>query len=140
MSNSNVDFKLKHKEKICLIGLPKNTAIMVTETNDTNDVYSVSASFDGNGRQVELADGTFGNSVSVVKDGTAKLKENTDAPLIAKTNSESDKVVFINNLRDVSVTGLLMNIAPFLFITAFGVVLLVLYMRNKKNEHDDNII
>ena len=140
MSNSNVDFKLKHEEMISLIGLPKNTAIMVTETNDTNDVYSVSASFNGNGKPVQLADETSGNSVSVVKGGTAKLQGDDNAPLTAKTNSESDKVVFINTLRDVSVTGLLMNIAPFLFITAFGVLLLVLYMRNKKNERDDNII
>lgn len=140
MSSSNVDFKLKHTEKICLIGLPAGTNVMVTETNDTNDVYSVSASFDSTGRQVELADGTFGGSVSVIKNGTAKLKEDPASPFTATLNSESDKVVFTNTLRDVSVTGLLMNIAPFLFITAFGIVLLVLYMRNKKNEHDDNII
>ena len=140
MSGSNVDFNLKHGEKISLIGLPKNTVIMVTETNDANDVYSVSASFNGNGKTVQLADGTSGGSVSVVKNGTAKLKEDPASPFKISLNSESDKVVFTNTLRDVSVTGLLMNIAPFLFITAFGVVLLVLYMRNKKNEHDDNVI
>lgn len=140
MSGSNVDFKLKHKEKISLIGLPAGTSVMVTETNDTNDVYSVSASFDTNVRALELVDGTFGGSVSVVKNGTAKLKEDPDSPLIANTNSESDKIIFTNTLKDISVTGILMNIAPFLFITAFGVLLLVLYMRNKKNERDDNII
>ena len=140
MSNSNVDFKLKHKEKISIIGLPKNTVIMVTETNDADDVYSVSASFNGIGKPLQLADETSSNSVSVVKGGTAKLQGDSNSPFKISLNSESDKVVFINTLRDVSVTGLLMNIAPFLFITAFGIVLLVLYMRNKKNERDDNII
>ena len=135
-----VDFKMKQGDKISLIGLPANTIIMVSETNDTNDVYSVSASFNGTGRQLELSDETFGNSVSVVKDGTAKLKEDDASPFKISLESASDKVVFTNTLRDISVTGLLMNIAPFLFITAFGVVLLVLYMRNKKNSSDDNAI
>ena len=137
VSISGIDFKLKHGEKISLIGLPTGTKVTVSETNDTEDVYSVSASFNNAPKGLINGDSSqTGSSISIHKDDTASL---TDSYLV-NTMTESDKVIITNTLRDVSVTGVLMNIAPFLFITGAGILLCILYLRNKKENNTDNII
>lgn len=123
---SNIDFKLKHGEMISLIGLPAGTKVTVLETNDTEDVYSVSASFNGNPKNVKNSDNSkTGPAVSIPKNDTASL----DDFYLINTMTESDKVIVTNTLRDVSVTGVLLNIAPFLFITGAGILLCILYLR-----------
>lgn len=137
VSISNIDFKLKHGEMISLIGLPAGTKVIVTETNDTEDVYSVSASFNGNPKNLKNSDNSkTGHAISIPKTDTASL----DDYYLINTMTESDKVIITNTLRDVSVTGVLLNIAPFLFITGAGILLCILYLRNKKENHTDNII
>ena len=56
-----------------------------------------------------------------------------DDTVNVNNTSANDKIEFTNALKDISVTGLLFSIAPFVFITAAGAVLLGLLIRNKKN-------
>jgi hypothetical protein len=136
-----IDFKLKYGDVISLIGLPAGTKIMVTETNDTEDVYSVSAVFNDTAKPLVNSDATkVGPSISIPKNDTASLdtSNNTSYPISMETSS--DKVIITNTLRDVSVTGLLFDIAPFLFITSAGIFLFTLYLRNKKETDADNMI
>ena len=58
---------------------------------------------------------------------------------IQKTD-KGDQIVVTNTLKDISVTGLLFNIAPFAFITAAGAALIGLFMKNKKKKGADNMI
>jgi len=132
-----IDFKLKYGDMISLIGLPAGTKIMVTETNDTEDVYSVSAVFNDTAKYLVNSDATkTGSSISIPKNDTASL----DASYPITMELTSDKVIITNTLRDVSVTGLLFDIAPFLFITSAGIFLFTLYLRNKKETDADNMI
>ncbi|MBR4318586.1 MAG: hypothetical protein IKP69_00875, partial [Oscillospiraceae bacterium] len=134
---AGIDFKLKYGEVINLIGLPAGTKIMVTETNDAEDVYSVSAVFNETAKNLVNSDATkTGSSISIPKNDTASL--DASYPITMELNS--DKVVITNTLRDVSVTGLLFDIAPFLFITSAGIFLFTLYLRNKKETDTDNMI
>jgi len=132
-----IDFKLKYGDMISLIGLPAGTKIMVTETNDTEDVYSVSAVFNDTAKNLVNSDATkTGSSISIPKNDTASL----DASYSITMELNSDTVVITNTLRDVSVTGLLFDTAPFLFITSAGIFLFTLYLRNKKETDTDNMI
>ena len=137
VSISGIDFKLKHGEKISLIGLPTGTKVTVSETNDTEDVYSVSASFNSAPKALKNSDDSkTGNSISIHKDDTASLTDSYQVSIV----DNSDKLIITNTLKDVSVTGVLLNIAPFLFITGAGILLCILYLRNKKENNTDNII
>ena len=138
---AGIDFKLKYGDMISLIGLPAGTKIMVTETNDTEDVYSVSAVFNDTAKPLVNSDASKkGPSISIPKNDTASLdtSDNVSYPISMETSS--DKVIITNTLRDVSVTGLLFDIAPFLFITGAGIFLFTLYLRNKKETDADNMI
>jgi ABC-type antimicrobial peptide transport system permease subunit len=124
-----------------IIGLPAGTKVKVTETNDTKDIYSVSVQ--GNGTPFVMKKGgsdtvnPSNTSVSVGKDETAEM----NAAFLIKTLTENgDQIVVTNTLRDISVTGLLFDIAPFIFITATGIILLALYMNGKrKNDAEHKI-
>ncbi|MBP3760145.1 MAG: hypothetical protein J6I55_01485 [Ruminococcus sp.] len=147
-SAASANLKLQNGDKIVITGLPVKTSIKVTETNDTADTYSVSATnlvqptggdttaainFKGKTANNEDIDVT---SLSVAKNNTAEMSAALE---ITKTD-KGQKIVFTNTLKDISVTGLLFNIAPFIFITAAGVVLITLFMRNKKKDNSDNMI
>ena len=138
---AGIDFKLKYGDMISLIGLPAGTKVMVTETNDTEDVYSVSAVFNDTAKPLVNSDASkIGSSISIPKNDTASLdtSNNTSYPITMELTS--DKVIITNTLRDVSVTGLLFDTAPFLFITSAGIFLFTLYLRNKKETDTDNMI
>ncbi|GEM_PF-999340 len=146
--NTDTNLRLQNGDKIVITGLPVKTSIKVTETNNTADTYSVSATnlvqptggdttaaITLKGKAADDTDIT-GTSLSVAKDKTAEMSAALE---ITKTD-KGQKIVFTNTLKDISVTGLLFNIAPFIFITAAGVVLITLFMRNKKKDNADNMI
>jgi hypothetical protein len=132
---SDIDFKLKHGDEIKLIGLPNGTKVNVVETNDTADNYSVSASFNETAKQVKNGD-QIGTSLVIPSGNTVTM---IDSNLISRV-AKDDELIITNMLRDVSVTGLLFDTAPFLFITGAGILLFGLYLRNKKDTDIENLI
>ena len=127
------DLRLQNGDKIVITGLPEGTSIKVTEKNDTNDKYTVSAK-DTNNTALSLNNST--SPVSVNAGAAAAM----DTAFVVSNTTAGDKIEFTNTLKDISVTGLLFSIAPFVFITIAGVVLLVLVLRNKKNSDSKNKI
>ena len=133
----DINFNLKHGEMISLIGLPAGTQVKVKETNDTDVAYAVSAYFDGNKKQVVNSDETKrGESISIEKDDTAEMVNAFEI----KSKDDSNKIEITNTLRDISITGLIFDIAPFIFITAAGILLFIIFMKNKKKDDTDNMI
>lgn len=134
---NGVDFKLKHNEMVSLIGVPAGTKVLAGEQNNTEQTYTVSVTHNGNPRALVNGDETAtGNSITLQPEDTATLVE---AQPIA-VNDESAKVVFVNGLTEISVTGLAFDIAPFLFMTASGVFLLVFFLRSRRKPGHDNVI
>jgi hypothetical protein len=132
-----IDFKLKHGDMISLIGLPAGTMVLATEQNDSDPVYSVSVTCNENAKTlVNTNSNVSGNSISVQKGDTAAMEE----PFLIKRELESDKVIFVNTLSDISITGLAFDIAPFLFMTASGVFLLVFFLRSRRKTDHNNVI
>ncbi|MBO4888818.1 MAG: hypothetical protein J5589_10985 [Firmicutes bacterium] len=123
------DLQLQSGDKIVITGLPAETKIKVAETNDTDDIYAVSATGNGTSLVLKNDDDTTGTSISVRKNGTAEMNDEFNV----SSGDSTDKIVFTGTLKSVSITGLTFNIAPFAFITIAGVGLLVLVIRNKKS-------
>ena len=132
--STDAALQLQNGDKIVITGLPVKTSIKVTETNDTADKYTVSATkleqpTGTDTEAITLKSGSVtGASLSVAGGATAEMN---DALELKKTDA-NDQIVFTNTLKDISVTGLLFNIAPFAFITAAGAVLFGLFMKNRK--------
>ena len=143
ITNNNT-LALHKGDKIVITGLPSSTSIKVTEKNDTNDTYTVSATYANTDNATTTqdlllltgADTTGSTSVSVASNATAAMKTES---AISKVDSKTT-IVFTNTLKDISVTGLLFSIAPFVFITIAGVALLVLVMKNRKNSDNKSKI
>lgn len=132
------NLKLQHGEQVTLVGLPANTFIMVTETNDKDDVYTVSAKLNGTAQQLIKGtdESTANNSIALDKSETASLKNAVEI----KTKGSNDVIEVTNTLSDVSVTGLLFSIAPFVLITITGAVLLIYVIKSKKSKKNNNMI
>lgn len=132
-ATASTNLQLQNGDKILITGLPVNTKIKVTETNDTSDTYSVSAKDTDN---AALSVNGSTTSVSVNAGATAAMND-----VFAVNNAAAlDKIEFTNTLKDISVTGLMFSIAPFVFITIAGVALLVLVMKNRKNSDNKSKI
>lgn len=140
-SNNNVATitgSIKNGEKIVITGLPAGTKATVAETNDTGDGYSVDAKhFEGLDQDNE----EIVTSLHLTKSESAEGKDVYTATQIDVDRADTaDKVLYINTLKDISITGLLFNIAPFAFISAAGAALIGLFMKNKKNKDADSMI
>ena len=134
---ANLDFNLKHDEIINIIGVPAGTKVMVKETNNTNDVYSVSMLGNGVAQDLKTTDdSTAKKAVSVANNKKAELVNSFDI----NTSSEADTLTVTNTLRDVSVTGLILSVAPFILLTVAGIVLLAVFMHNKRKNKSDSMI
>ena len=139
-NTASTNLQLQNGDKILITGLPVGTQIVVKETNNTADTYSVSAKINGTDDaaavDVKIGTGAAKKSVSAATNDVVELAA---AANVEKANGK-DVIVFTNTLRDISVTGLLFSIAPFAFITIAGIALLGLFMRNKKDEASENRI
>ena len=134
---AGLDFNLKHDEFINIIGVPANTKVMVKETNDTNDVYAVSAV--GNGTSLNLKKTGDSNAKTSVNLANSEVGEMINSMLI-NTNDSTDTLIVTNTLSDVSVTGLIFSIAPFIILTVAGIILLAVFMHNKRKNKSDSMI
>ena len=130
--------KIKHDESVTLIGLPSGTNILVTEENDLDDIYTASAKINSTATQIiKGADATTAaDSIALEKNETASIASAFEF----KTRAEADVITFTNTLSDVSVTGLLFSIAPFIFITLTGAVLFVFVIKRRNHKKNENII
>lgn len=124
------DINLKHGESCTITGLPTGTKVKVSEYNNTGDTYTVDVEKNGDTTNKLIS------GAKMAKGVTASMSSATDV----NRTDQGDVIKFTNTLKDISVTGLLFNIAPFIFITAAGVVLITLFMRNKKKDNFDNMI
>jgi hypothetical protein len=142
----DINYCRKHGEVYCLVGLPAGMKVRVTETNDTNDTYGISAKCNAieqmmqnaagnqNGYSITAAATTDDNN-TIIYERAGMMTPHTIA-LVTK----ADEVVITNTRTDVSVTGIAMDIAPFIFMTCAGVILLAVFLRSRRKTDDGNRI
>ena len=138
VSLNNIVFSRKAGKNFNIIGLPAGVKVKVTETNDTNDTYGISVKCNDIAKSMMkngLADQT-GISIKAGHNDTAAM---VDFHAIVLTNM-ADTVIITNTRTDVSVTGIAMDIAPFIFMTCAGVILLAVFLRSRRKTDDGNRI
>ncbi|SFC77359.1 DUF7601 domain-containing protein [Ruminococcus albus] len=134
ITNATTGLKLGQNDEIVLVGLPAGTTIKVTEKNDTGDIYTASAKGTDN-TALDLKSGTAdaAASVAVSPDATAEMNAVYDI-------DGTETITFTNTMKDISVTGLLFSVAPFIILTAAGAVLIVMVIRSRKHREDNDVI
>ena len=134
ITDATTGLKLGQNDEIVLLGLPAGTKIKVTEKNDTGDIYTASAKGTDDAA-INLKSGTAdaAASVAVSPDATAEMNAVYDI-------DGTETITFTNSMKDISVTGLLFSVAPFIIITGAGAVLIVMVIRGRKRRNDNEVI
>lgn len=122
---------------LALTAVPANALISVSELNDENAVYDVTA-----------VDDT--KDALTLNNTTIKPEESTAFAAIALTDYADDvtaeptaaltSTIFTNKMHSISPTGLFFALAPFAAMLGFGVVMITLFVKNKKRDESDDMI
>lgn len=121
-SFDGTEIKLKDDDTVTFIGIPATTTATVTETNDTADLYTVTAA-DVNGT-VAMTETSTGSKVYTT---------GADAITIGPANSETNTLVVTNTLEEVSPTGVIVRYAPYIIMLGAAVALVVLVNKSKRH-------
>ena len=108
---------LSHNEEAVIYGVPKNisTTFTIHETINTYDAYTVTTS----GLQQDLTGAEPVNSGTTAGGTTPNITADTT-------------VTFTNHLPDISATGLVLRVAPYVAMAAVGIPLFVVMTRRRK--------
>ena len=110
-------------DTVTFIGLPESTTATITETNDTADLYTVTAA-DVNGA-LTMSETSSGSKVYTTA-ANAVTKGTT-------AGSETNTVVVTNTLEEVSPTGVIVRYAPYIIMLGAAVALVVLVNKSKRH-------
>ncbi|MBO4241768.1 MAG: hypothetical protein J5883_00625 [Clostridiales bacterium] len=111
---------LKHGDTVTFVGLPVTTTATITETNDTSDLYEVTAA-DVNG-------------ALALTESNKVYSTAADAVTIGQTaGSEDNTVTFTNTLEEVSPTGVIVRYAPYIIMIGAALALVVLVNKSKRH-------
>lgn len=126
---TDVITSLSDEETIAIKGLPANTTIKVTETNNTPDTYTVSAADETAGELIKATRTETNAANSTEAMAVSNYADNNEIPAAALSAT-----TFTNELNEVSPTNVVLRFAPYLFILGGAVVLLVASRRRKAEQ------
>ncbi|HOC35033.1 MAG TPA: hypothetical protein PKI82_13345, partial [Ruminococcus flavefaciens] len=130
------NLQLQAGDSILITGLPVNTKIKVTETNNTDETYTVSAKNTNNGEISFESSPSSVNSLAVAANESAVM-----ATEFAVANTlKKDTITFTNELKSMSVTGIAFTAAPFALMLLAGTFFVGMFMKNRKKDENENVI
>lgn len=112
---------VRNGSTITFTGIPAQSTVAITETNNSPDSYKIKAGTTDGGTDL-LAE-------SIVAAGAAANATSSQT----FTNSKIDDY-FTNTLDAISPTGVVLRYGPFIFMVAAGVALLVVSMRRRQED------
>ena len=130
--------KLAHEEYVLIVGIPAETTAVVTEINDTYDIYKAEQLSITNGTStapaaVNLAAGSVTASQYVI---TAIDNNSNDYNTNAITAGDV-QIVIKNNMEVISPTGYVSRFAPYALILIGGIALLIIAKKRKPKEEEE---
>ena len=135
---SSSHIKLAHEDYVLIVGIPAETTAVVTEINDTYDIYKAQQLSIENGTDtapaaVNLAAGSVDASKYQI---TAIDNDANDYNTNVITDGDVE-IVIKNNMEIVSPTGYVARFAPYALILVGGIALLLVAKKHKRHEEEE---
>jgi len=142
-SGTSIGATLNHEEVLNIRGLNPRATVLYTETNNTNEVYTVSAADKAADEALTIktsADADATEFASGNKAATGTLNVTTYASAYtnaSRTYAKTDDVniTYTNTLDQVSPTGIALRYAPYIFMLAAASMFVVLSRKERDTEN-----
>ena len=135
----NTDFtgtpSVKNADTFTFVGLPAGTQYQVAEKNDTADTYKVTILDDTIDTYLI---GTSTSGVAIASGANTGLTTATALGNLNGSTYESEDVKIENRLDAISPTGYVTRFAPYAFMLAGGIVLLIIAKKTRKSKKTED--
>lgn len=144
VNTPDTEVLLQNGEYLALTAVPANCTITVSETNNNDAVYEVTAV--DNKTSIKLTSNTI-DKTDAGKTTKFKTTDDIGLPLTnyaedtdAKPTASLTGTTFTNTMKDISITGVLFMVAPFALMVAAAGLLIFVVVRSRKRDASDNAI
>lgn len=117
--------KLKHNEAIKIVGLTENDKYSISETVDNK--YTTSA-------DVTLEDTSYDADYIGPGEGTYDVKETTGLTSTEITSQNDIQVKYTNTHKEVTPTGVIMNVAPYVLMVVIAAAGCFVFLRKRRDD------
>ena len=125
INDTTITTTLKHNTKYYIYGLSPLSTVQYTETNDTTDDYVVSVSCENN--FITLKNNEMRTTAIL------NVSDYSAINIIPLIDNEVSTVTYVNNLDEISPTGVVLRVHPYLYLLVISFILIILAIRLKRN-------
>lgn len=138
---TDITTNLGNNDNITIYGLPATAKFDVTERNDTSDEYKTTVSDTISKILKNAIPVPTDTSIHAFGETTAAKSQITNYTTINEAITQRyEDMIFENTLYAVSPTGVILRAMPYAILFGAAIVLVVLYIRSKKEKSSEDIL